>query len=209
MQLLSPARRRLWLLLAVTLLLAACGTPTGEPLKPLKRGAVVLALGDSLTHGTGGGGVSYPQQLEIMIGSTVINAGIPGDTSAGARARTAHLLQRHKPQLVILCIGGNDFLQRQNADETKANISAIVQMVKDAGVDIVLVAVPRVLPIPVNHSLYREVASEHDLWLEDESLKTVLHDNNLKSDQIHANAAGYRAIAEAIADLLRRAGAVN
>lgn len=201
-----PTLRHLCLSLA--LLLAACAPPPA-PLSPLQQGAVVLALGDSLTYGTGGGGVSYPQHLQELIGHTVINAGVPGDTSHGARQRTAALLQRHQPQLLLLCIGGNDFLRRLPVQDTEANLRAIVEMAQQAGVEVVLIAVPRVLPIPLNHGLYGDLAATHGLWLEDEILKSVLHDNALKSDQIHANAEGYRAIAEAVAALLREAGALS
>lgn len=177
-------------------------------LSVLGPNAVVLALGDSLTAGTGGGGVSYPAVLAELVGRRVVNAGVPGETSAEAARRAAAVVARHRPQLTILCTGGNDFLRRVSSDETRANIAAIVETVRQAGVELVLVAVPRVAPLPLNHPVYADIARAYDLWMEDDVLKSVLHNAALKSDQVHPNAAGYRRIAMAVAALLRRAGAV-
>ena len=186
--------------------LTACSPPP-SPLTPLTKDAVIIALGDSLTYGTGGQGTSYPQVLQMLTGKTVINAGIPGETSRGAAARVGSLLRQHPAQLLIVCTGGNDLLRRQS-DEVKANLSRIVETAQAAGVPVVLIAVPRPIPFPLNHPVYAEVAAEYRLWLEDDILKTVLHDNALKSDQIHANTAGYREIGAAVAALLQRAGAL-
>lgn len=193
-------------LLVLCLVATACSPPPALP--ALGKDDVIVALGDSLTAGQGGRGISYPQHLQTLIGRTVINAGINGETSAGARQRVAGLLATHKPRLLIVCTGGNDLLLRQNLAETEANLSAIVAQAHEQGVAVVLLAVPRVLPLPLNHPLYDRIASEYNLWIEDDILKTVLHDNGLKSDQIHPNADGYRKMAEAVANLLRRAGAI-
>lgn len=207
--LLSFAPKPAAVLVAFLLLLAGgCSSPP-PPLPPLPKNAIILALGDSLTEGVGGGGISYPQHLQTLSGRTVINAGIRGETSAGARARAARLIAQHAPQLLLLCTGGNDFLRRQDADNTRANISAIIKTAHAAGVPVVLIAVPRIFPLPLNHPIYGDLADAHNLWIEDNILKTVLFDSTLKSDQIHANAAGYQKIAAAIAALLKKAGALN
>ncbi len=198
---------RYFIPLVACLLLAACAPP--PPLARLEKNATIVALGDSLTSGIGGRGITYPQQLAEIINRNVINAGISGETSAGAKTRVSALITAHQPQLLIICTGGNDFLQRQDSEQTKRNISAMIETAQAANVDVVLIAVPRVLPLPINHSLYGELADTYNLWVEDEVLKTVLHDNRLKSDQVHANSAGYRKIATDVAALLQRAGAIE
>jgi lysophospholipase L1-like esterase len=56
---------------------------------------------------------------------------------------------------------------------------------------------------------YREIAAEMGLPVEEEALTMVLSDGSLRSDFIHPNAAGYRKLAESIAALLRKSGAVE
>ncbi|HEY0883859.1 MAG TPA: GDSL-type esterase/lipase family protein, partial [Ramlibacter sp.] len=86
-------RRRLFLA-ACAVALAACGRR--RKMDGIPAGAVVLALGDSLTWGTGATPeTSYPAVLAGLTGWQVVNAGVPGDTSAAALARLPGLLQEH------------------------------------------------------------------------------------------------------------------
>jgi acyl-CoA thioesterase I len=57
--------------------------------------------------------------------------------------------------------------------------------------------------------LYREIATEMKIPFEEEAMTTVLSDGSLRSDYIHPNAAGYRRVAESVAALLEKSGAVE
>lgn len=138
------------------------------------------------------------------------NYGVPGDTTAGAKARLAAALDETQPKLVILEIGGNNFLRRRPAAEVKQNIRNMLQTIKQKGITVLLVAVPRfslmgaaVGSLP-DVELYAELAAEENvpLPLAPETFADVLSDPALKSDQIHPNAAGYRQLAEGIAAIL-------
>ena len=188
-------------------LLAACG---GQPkLPPLAPDAVVLAFGDSLTFGIGANaGESYPARLEALIGRKVVSAGVPGEASAGGLARLPAALDEVKPQLVILCHGGNDFLRKLDEAQAANNIRAMVRLARSRGAQVVLIGVPKPGLLPSPAGFYADVAREFRLPYEETALKKILTDNALKSDLVHPNAAGYARLAQAIAALMKRSGAV-
>lgn len=205
----STLSRRAALVLALpALALTACGRKTATG-KPVPKGAAVLALGDSLTYGTGATPeTSYPAALALLTGWNVINAGVPGDTSAQALARLPALIDEHKPELVIVSIGGNDFLRNVPAADTKNNIRAICQKALGSGAQVLLVAVPQPSLMAAaarslnDHAMYAELAEELKLPLHAGGWGKVLGDPKLRSDPIHANGEGYRRFATEIRDAM-------
>lgn len=189
------------------LLLCSCQETPKVP--PLDSEAVILAFGDSLTYGTGAKREeSYPAILASLTGRKVVNAGVPGEVSAEGRARLASVLDETQPSLLLLCLGGNDFLRRLDPAQVKVNLRTMVQSAKERGISVVLIAVPTLgfgLQVP---PLYEELAREEDLPVEKDILAEILGDSKFKSDPIHPNAAGYRQLATALEDLLRRSKAL-
>jgi lysophospholipase L1-like esterase len=194
--------------IALAALLAACSG--GQPkLARLAPDAVVLAFGDSLTAGVGANpGESYPARLEALIARRVLSSGVPGETSAAGLARLPAALDEAKPQLVILCEGGNDFLQKLDEAQAASNLRAMVRLAQSRGAQVVLIAVPKPGLLPSPADFYAVVAKELAVPNEETALKKILTDNSLKSDLVHPNAAGYARLAEAVATLLRKTGAV-
>ena len=190
-------------------LLGLCSCSRAPSLPPLSPDAVVLAFGDSITFGTGAlPGESYPAVLEGLIGRHVVNAGVPGETTAEGRLRLVSLLDEQSPALLLLCLGGNDFLQHRDVSQTDENLRAMVGLARERGVPVVLIAVPRFgfgLQVP---KLYGKIAEDSGIPLEQEALQKILSAASLKSDPIHPNAAGYRILAESVARLLGAAGAL-
>jgi len=82
-------------------------------------------------------------------------------------------------------------------------------LVRARGASPVLLGVPKPGLFLGTHPLYRELAAELDVPLEDEALADILGDRELKSDEIHPNAAGYRRLAEALDQLLQNSGALE
>ena len=205
-------RKRRWLLAcAMALPLAqACGRkPKGTA---IASGSVVLALGDSITAGVGATAqTSYPVQLAKLTGWNVVNGGISGDKSADAVARLPALLEEHKPKLVIVSIGGNDFLRGVDEATTRANMAQIIRLARSASADVLLVAVPKPSALAVvgalsDHPMYAEIAKAESLPLIEGAWSEVLGKSSLKSDPIHANAEGYKVFAELMVKQLRKLG---
>ena len=197
------------LALCILLLLAACDS--GPPkLAKLPADGVVLAFGDSLTHGSGApAAASYPAVLQELIGRRVVRAGVPGEITAQGVARLPGVLHATAPNLAILIHGGNDLLQRRPRSETIANLRAMVQMARERGVAVVLIGVPNLgLILGRSAGFYQDLAEELELPYDGETLPAILGQPSLKSDAIHPNAKGYRKLAEAVAELLRRSGAI-
>ena len=187
--------------------LAACGK--SPQLGTLAPDAVVLAFGDSLTHGTGAAAAeSYPAQLQTLIGRRVVRAGVPGEVSAAALARLPGTLEQHTPRLLILCIGGNDFLRNLSRPAAADNVREMVRVARERGVDVVLIGTPEKGITVTPPGFYAEIAEAFAIPYEGKVIGQVLRDNALKSDPIHPNAQGYRLIAERVAALLRDAGAI-
>ena len=201
------------LLLLATLLLSACGEQQRSRFDPLPADAVVLVIGDSLVAGTGAStGKDWPRHLAEATGWKVVNAGVPGNTSADARRRLPELLDIHYPQAVIIAIGGNDFLRDVSPDETRDNIAAMIRHTRDVTEHVALVAIPAksmsgaLFGSLSDHALYVELATENELALIPNAVSAVLSDAALRSDRIHANNAGYAHIAQRVFDSLREYG---
>ena len=198
---------RFFIAVCFALVLAACDR--GPSLPQLERQDVILAFGDSLTHGTGAGqDEAYPAVLARLTGRSVINAGVPGDTTADGLERLPDLLQQHRPRLVLLCLGGNDMLRKQPSETIESNLRQLVQAIRASGAEAVLIAVPEPRLFGGTPDFYQRIAEDMQLPLEAEIFDDVLKDNRLKSDPIHANAAGYRVVAERLAEFLRESGAL-
>ena len=168
-----------------------------------------MAFGDSLTYGTGAKeDESYPAVLAQLVGQRVIRSGVPGEVTAQGLSRLPGAIAEHRPDLIIVCLGGNDMLRKVSEAEIKANLHAIIKAIKARGIAVVLIGVPRPALLAGPPEFYGELAEEFGIPYESSVVKDVLHSPDMKSDAIHPNARGYRRMAEAVAELLRKSGAV-
>ncbi|MDK9701636.1 MAG: arylesterase [Sulfuritalea sp.] len=206
-----PARIARGFLFLLVLLLAACGGGKKEDVLP--TGSKVLALGDSLTapHGVKPG-EDWPTLLGQKTGWVVINAGISGDTSAGALGRLPALLDEHQPQLVLVTLGGNDMLRKMSQAQTVANLGRMLDLARGSGARAVLLATPKpsIAGAVLNNlsaaDFYAEVAKDRKVPLIEDAIADVLSDTNLKGDQLHPNAAGHALLADKIHAALKKIG---
>ncbi len=204
-------RRTLIGWLAVSVVLGGCGKAPRLPSIP--PGKTVLAFGDSVTFGTGAAaGEDWPTLLAGLTGWQVENAGVPGDTAEAARGRMQALLDAHRPAVVIIEIGGNDFLRRRSAKAVKEDVRYLVQTARASGAQVVLVAVPELSLLglvagkPSDAPIYRELAEEERVVIVSEVFSSILSQPELCADQIHPNAEGYRQMAAGIHRQLQKVG---
>lgn len=166
----------------------------------LTDSAVILAFGDSLTYGTGvAPEQSYPAQLAKLTGKSVINAGVPGEVTEKGLERLPDVLNKHHPQLVILCHGGNDLLRKLNIKQLESNLSTMIDMIQQSGAKVLLVSVPKPGLLLNASPVYLRVAQDKDIAIENDIMAEVESKVDWKSDPIHPNAIGYKKIAEKLA----------
>lgn len=197
------------LYLTALLLISLLGCGDQPQLTPLYANDTIVAFGDSLTYGTGAdAGKSYPDNLQAKLNLNVVNAGVPGDTTADGVRRINDVLDEHQPQLVILCLGGNDFLRKRSKREVVDNLTTIIERVRASNAEVMLVAVPELGLFLSDADLYRDIADQLHTPLLEDVLSDLLSDNSLKSDAIHLNNQGYALFADEIHQFLIERGAV-
>ncbi|UOO88040.1 GDSL-type esterase/lipase family protein [Vitreoscilla massiliensis] len=202
------------LMALLSLVLLLCGlSACSKPESALPAQTTVLILGDSLTQGVGASAPehAYPALLRQQTGWNIVNGGVSGNTSAQALARLPALLQQHQPKLVIISIGGNDFLQRRSNSDTRANIQQSIRLSQQSGAQVLLVAVPELtlaaaVGHPNDHAMYAALAKEEQVYLLEDAWSDVLADDALRADAVHANDAGYQVFTKQLRQRLEQIG---
>lgn len=140
--------------------------------QPAKK---ILIMGDSLSAGYGidiqQGWVSLLQKkLAENNAVEIINASVSGETSSGGKARLPALLNEHKPDIVILELGGNDGLRGQPLKLLENNLQTMIDASKNSGAEVILAG----MQIPPNYgprystefkALYEKLAEKNQSGL--------------------------------------------
>jgi acyl-CoA thioesterase-1 len=148
MEISISARRAFMTHCSALVWLAAAGA--GAPVHAQGARRTLLVVGDSLSAeygiARGSGWVALLEQriVKQKLPVQVVNASISGDTTSGGRSRLPALLQQHRPQVVVIALGGNDALRGLPLDMTQANLTAMVRAAKAAGAKVLIagIAVP-------------------------------------------------------------------
>jgi len=167
----------------------------------------IVALGDSLTSGRGiGKDLAYPAVLQDRLRENgydyeVVNAGVSGDTTAGALRRVDTAFDGDV-RILIVALGANDGLRGVRVEQVTANLSRIIDEAQRRDISVMLVGMDA-LPIRgwaysvAFHRAYEELAERYRIPLVPFLLVNVLSDPTLmQRDHVHPNEAGARAIAD-------------
>lgn len=179
----------------------------------------LLILGDSLTAGYGLPQTdSFPAQLEKAlhaesISVSVVNAGVSGDTTAGGLARLDWAL-KDKPDAVIVELGANDGLRGLDPAQSVANLTAILDRLKDEGIPVLLAG----MLAPPNlgqrygkafNGMYQRLGARDGVIFYPFFLEGVAADPALnQADGIHPNRQGVAVIVERILPAVKKLLAV-
>ena len=170
----------------------------------------IVALGDSLTAGLGVAETqAYPAQLARKLEANgfayqVINAGVSGETSSGARARIEWVLSALKPDIVILETGANDGLRGIDATVLESNLDTICALLKKNNIEVLLAGMlmlPNLGPEYTQSfaSIYPRIAKKHDVVFMPFFLEGVAGEPQFNQpDRMHPTAQGYRRVVENI-----------
>jgi len=184
---------------------SATPTPTSTP------GKAVVFLGDSLTAGFGvQPNEAFPALIAEKVRAAglpfeVKNAGVSGDTSAGALRRIDWLLQRPIDTLVVE-LGGNDGLRGLPVESLKANLQKLIDKAKAKNPALKIVIAGMQIPPNLGPEyaadfarVFAELARENNAVLIPFLLQGVGGERELnQSDMIHPTAAGHRIIADLV-----------
>ena len=197
----ARALRRPTLAVIFILLLSGCGGESYQAIRNLESaGEAIVCFGDSLTEGVGAaGGEDYPSELSRQIGFPVLNAGRRGDTTAQALERLSGAVLTRNPRLVIVLLGGNDFLRQVPRSESRKNLTEIVRRVQAGGAMVAIAGIRLGVFIDEFDAIYEDISKEFGTLYIPRVMQGILTDGKLKSDGIHPNGAGYRLMAERIA----------
>lgn len=210
-----PRRRAAGVLLAAGVLAVAVLAASTVVARPAQEAKTILFLGDSLSAGYG---LPSEQSFPALIGDRlrqrglpyeVVNAGVPGDTSAGGLRRIDWLLRR-PVDILFLELGANDMLRGLPLDSTRDNLQAIIDKTRAANPAVKIVVAGMLAPPNMGpdystefRALFPALAEANDAVLMPFLLARVAARPELNlADGIHPNVEGQQIVADDVWEVL-------
>lgn len=163
----------------------------------------IVAFGDSLVEGYGamnpGGFVSI---VSTQLSVPILNLGESGDTSAQARERISSVIAA-EPTITLLLLGGNDALQEVPQQQTELNLDEIITRLQKNGSKVILLGV--LGGIPDKYApMFERLAKVYGVTYVPNVLSGIIGHQDLMSDAVHPNQAGYQKIADRVLPVLQK-----
>lgn len=193
-------RKLVWLVLPFLLL--GCVSPS--PFAGVKnlyeaKGTSVVCFGNSITLGAGASaGQDYPTLLGQIVKLPVKNLGESGDTTETALLRVGDILKLD-PRIVIVELGGNDYIRRFPSSKTFNDLRQIVGKIQERKAVVVLISMPLG---PGYESGYKDLAKDRGAVLIEGVMGAIFDDKSLMADELHPNSSGYQKLAGEIAKVI-------
>lgn len=168
------------------------------------EGTDIVAFGDSLIQGVGAssGDKSLVGVLSKKIGKPIVNLGVSGNTTIDGLNRLDEL-DRYKPKVVILLLGGNDYLRKVPKETTFKNLGKIIEDMHSRGAVVLLLGVRGGLLKDNFEEDFEIISSKYNTAFVSNVLSGLILDRKYMADEIHPNDAGYEKIADRVAPVLK------
>jgi acyl-CoA thioesterase I len=168
-------------------------------------GDTIVVFGDSLVYGVGSTqGEDFVSVLENISGEGIVNLGVSGDTTADGLKRIDGVLKEN-PKVVMVLLGGNDFLRKVPIETTFENLDAIVTRLDEYGAVVIILGVQGGLLTDPYKDRFEKLAKDHQSLYVPNVLGGLIGNNTYMSDSVHPNDAGYAKIATKILPVLKKA----
>jgi lysophospholipase L1-like esterase len=164
----------------------------------------IVAFGDSLVVGVGSTpGNDFVSLLSKKINQPITNLGVSGNTTAEGLERLSEVIAL-KPKVVLLLLGGNDFLRKVPATETFKNLESIIDQIQNTGSIVILLGVRGGILTDSYDSLFEELSEKKGTAYVPNVLKGLVGDMRFMSDAIHPNDIGYLKITDRVYPVLKK-----
>lgn len=167
------------------------------------KNQTIVAFGDSLVFGQGATeGKDFVTLLSAKLGRVIINLGVSGNTTADGLLR-AHEVLEEDPGVVILLLGGNDYLRKIPEAETRQNLGMLIETFQRNGSVVVLLGVRGGILQDGRGGMYEDLSKKYGTVYVSDVLDGVFLKPELMSDGIHPNDKGYAIIAERLFEVFK------
>jgi len=176
-----------------------CGCAKREIKNIDSKGKNIICFGDSITFGYGAEpGEDYPKAMCPLLDYPIMNAGVDSDTTIRGLERFQEEVIDKEPLLVIIEMGGNDFLKKVPMETTMNNVSTMIDRAQESGAMVAIADISSGMFLREYRSRFARLAKEKNVIFIPEILRGIITNPSMKSDFIHPNAAGYKIIAQKI-----------
>lgn len=165
-------------------------------------GTDIIAFGDSLIQGVGASeSKDFVALLSQKIGQPIINMGRAGDTTYDGIVRIGEL-DKYKPKVVILLLGGNDYLKKIPIVDTEKNLGVLIREIQGRGAVVLLLGVRGGIINDRFDAMYKKLRDKYHTAYVPDVLRGLIADMRYMSDAVHPNNAGYAIIANKVYPVL-------
>lgn len=166
------------------------------------EGVDIIAFGDSLVWGQGADpGKDFVSLLSERLQAPIINLGVPGNTTDDGLSRIEEI-DAYRPKVVLLLLGGNDYLRRIPQERTQLNLAKLITEIQARGAIVVLLGVRGGILEDHYAPMYEGLSEQYRTAYVSNVLKGLLGDQKYMFDEIHPNNSGYAIIADRVFPVL-------